>query len=355
MLERTEVEKYLECIKDIKKSYALFDMHVHPFDVMCDGFTYTKNLQHEGIYSVNSSQYAPPTTGQLKISQLPEMTSQQLNPELREKMAILTARRLYAHTGTKLFADHMQLSGIDKILLLPVLSSDESDDLQMKMLYSMFGDNDRFALGYCIPNNVANNEIRNLVRDAVHSYKIKAIKIHPNITEIDLSESSGKERVEYIIEAASKAGLRVVIHGGRSTGIKDPMAASYGILKNLQHIDWGNTNQAVIIAHAGTYGHDLYQIKEEVLPLMNKLLSRHSNVFVDVSGLELDAISAIVTSIDMDRIFFGSDALYNSQWGALVKLMHVLQNNAPNYEECFVKIASLNPARHFFAEKHATN
>ena len=197
------------------------------------------------------------------------------------------------------------------------------------------------------------NEIRNLVRDAVHSYKIKAIKIHPNITEIDLSESSGKERVEYIIEAAGKAGLKVVIHGGRSTGIKDPMASSYGILKNLQHIDWGNTNQAVIIAHAGTYGHDLSQIKEEVLPLMNRLLSRHSNVFVDVSGLEIDAISAIVKRIDIDRIFFGSDALYNSQWGALVKLMHVLQKNAPNYEECFVKIASVNPAGHFFVEKHA--
>ncbi len=355
MLARNEVTKYLESIKDIKKSYALFDMHVHPFDVMCDGFTYTQNLQHEGIYSGNSSQYTPPATGQLKISQLPEMTSQQLNPGLREKMAILTARRLYAHTGTKLFADHMQLSGIDKILLLPVLRTDEADDRQMEMLCRMFGADDRFALGYCIPNSVANNEISNLVRDAVHSYKIKAIKIHPNITEIDLSESSGKERVEYILEAASKTGLKVVIHGGRSTGTKDPRAASYGILKNLQHIDWGKTNQAVIIAHAGTYGHDLSQIKAEVLPLMNKLLSRHSNVFVDVSGLELEAIKAIVTSIDMDRIFFGSDALYNSQWSSVVKLMHVLQSNAPNYEECFIKIASLNPAGHFFAEKHATN
>ena len=353
MLERNEVNKYLESIKDIKKSYALFDMHVHPFDVMRDGFTYTRNLQHDGIYSVNSSPYAPPTTGQLKISPLPEMTGQQLNPELREKMALLTARRLYAHTGTKLFADHMQLSGIDKILLLPVLSPDEADDHQMNMLCSMFGDDDRFALGYCIPNSVANHEISNIVRDAVHSYKIKAIKIHPNITGIDLPASSGKERVEYIIEAASQAGLKVVIHGGKSTGIKDPLAASYGILKNLQHLDWGNTNQAVIIAHAGTYGHDLSQIKEEVLPLMNKLLSRHSNVFVDVSGLELEAINAIVTSIDIDRIFFGSDALYNSQWGALVKLMHVLQKNVPNYEECFVKIASVNPAGHFFAEKHA--
>lgn len=355
MLNKNEVNRYLDQIKYIKKSYPLIDIHVHPFNVMYDGFTYTQNLQHEGIYSASSSSYATPSTGQLKISQTPEITSRVLNQELQEKMAILTTRRLYAHTGTKMFADHMQLSGIDKILLLPVLGPDESDEYQMKTLFSMFGDDDRFALGYCIPNSVANNDISNTLRHAVHDYKIKAIKIHPNITKIDLSSSLGKERVEYIITAAGKAGLNVVIHGGRSTGTKDHLAASYGIIKNLQHIDWGNTNKAVIIAHAGTYGHDLHQIKEKVFPIMNKLLSRHSNLFVDVSGLELDVISAVVKSIDINRIFFGSDALYNSQWGATVKLMHALQKNFRDYEDCFIKISSSNPSRHFFTVSHEAN
>jgi hypothetical protein len=350
MLERSEVIKYLERIGDIKKSHALFDMHVHPFDVMGEGGTYTQNLQDAGLYSRNSSPYALPTAGPLKIGQLPAMPSPRPNPELRDKMAILTARRLYAHTGSKPFADQMRLSGIDKILLLPVLGNDEPDDLQMKMLRGMFGDDKRFALGYCIPNRVANTEIGNLVREAVYNYKIQAIKIHPNITKINLHASSGKERVEYILEAAGKAGLKVVIHGGISTGIKDPMAASSGILHNLQHIDWGSSSETVIIAHAGTYGHDLAQIKEEVLPLMNKLLARHSNLFVDISGLEFEAISAIVTSIDLDRIMFGSDALYNSQWGAVVKLMHVLQKNTPDFENGFIKIASLNPSAHFFVD-----
>jgi hypothetical protein len=347
MLEINVVKKYLEQIKDIKKSYSLIDMHVHPLDVMCDGFTYNKNLQHQGIYSLNSSPYAPPTAGQVKISPQPKKTSLQLNPDLQEKMATLTARRLYAHSGAKMFADHMQLSGIDKSLLLPVLGADESDTWQMKILCDMFGDDDRFALGYCIPNCVANNEISNTVNNAVKNYKIKAIKLHPNITGIDLSSSSGKERVEYIIEAAGKASLMVVIHGGRSTGIKDQSASSYGIMKNLQYVDWGKTNEAVIIAHAGTYGHDLSQIKDEVLPITSKLLSRHSNLFVDVSGLEFDAISAVVTMIDRDRIFFGSDALYNSQWSSVVKLMHVLKKNGPDYEDCFIQISSLNPSKHF--------
>lgn len=355
MLKANEVNRYLDQIKYIKKSHSLIDIHVHPFNLMCNGFTYTKNLQHEGIYSANSSPYTPPTYGQLKISQTPETTIRALKPELQRKMAILTARRLYAHTGTKMFTDHMQLSGIDKILLLPVLGPDESDDYQMETLCSMFGNDDRFALGYCIPNSVANNEIDNTVRHAVHKYKIKAIKIHPNITELDLASSLGRERVEYIIAAAGKTGLNVVIHGGRSTGIKDHLAATYGIIKNLQQIDWGNTKKAVIIAHAGTYGHDLHQIKEEVFPIMDKLLSRHNNLFVDVSGLEFEVISAVVKYIDINRVFFGSDALYNSQWGAAVKLMHALQKNFRDYEDCFIRICSTNPSSHFFTVSHQAN
>lgn len=347
MLELNSVERYIESIMDIKKSYALFDMHVHPFDVMGNGLTYTQNSQHEGIYSSSSAKYTPPTIGQLRISQLPEMAIQQLDPELREKMSILTARRLYTHTGASLFADHMRLSGIDKILLLPVLNTADPDDLQIKMLVRMFGDDDRFALGYSISNSVANNEISATIKTAMHKYQIKAIKIHPNITGLDLSSSSGKERVECILEAAGKAGLTVIIHGGRSPGIKDPLAASYGILRNLSQINWGGTSQTVIIAHAGTYGHDLSQINNEELPLMNRLLSQYSNLFVDVSGLEVEVISTIVKRIDTDRIFFGSDALYNSQWGSLVKLLHVLQKHFSNYEEYFLKITSLNATEHF--------
>jgi glutaredoxin len=354
MLENNEVVKYLDRIREIKKSYPLYDLHVHPFEVLGEGFTYLQNLQDKDVYSVNSAPYTPPATGQLKLKQ-PAMTGPRPSAELRAKMALLTARRLYAHTGAKPFADHMRLSGIAKILLLPVMSSAEAEDLQMKMLRGMFGDDDRFALGYCVPNRVANHEISSHVRAAVARYKIKALKIHPNVTEIDLSASSGKERVEYIIEAAGKADLPVVIHGGRSNGLKDPLAAAHGMLENLQHLDWGQSSAAVIIAHAGTYGHDLAQIQAEILPLMNKLLARHDNLFVDIAGVEFEVLNAIVTTLDRDRILFGSDALYYCQWEAVVKLMHVLRNKVGDYEECFIKIVSLNPASHFFIDEQPPN
>ncbi len=343
MLNRNDVEKYLGCIRDIKKSYPLFDMHVHPFDVFGNGLTYSRNFQHDGLFSVNSCRYSPPALRRLRISP-PESNGLLVAPDLKAKMAVLSARSLYAHTGARLFSDHMQLSGIDRILLLPVLGPDESDEPQMEMLSSMFGDDDRFALGCCIPNNVANNGIGAFVQNAVRDYKIRAIKIHPNITKIDLSSESGIERVEHILEAAGNSGLMVIVHGGRSTEVNDPKASTYGIARNLARVDWGITDQAVIVAHAGTYGHDLQEIKREVLPKMNKLLSRHANMFVDISGLEVGAVTSVVKSIDNDRIFFGSDALYNSQFGSVVKLLHVLKNNAGDHEEKFVKITSTNPA-----------
>ena len=345
MLERNQVERYLEIIQKLKKSYTLIDMHVHPFDVMFNDFNYINNSQCDGIYSANANNYVSPDIGQLKISQLSDTGTQSLNSELRAKMAMLTSRRLYAHTGPKLFRDHMRLSGIDKTLLLPVVSADESDNEQIKMLAHMFGDDERFALGYCIPNCIDNDEIGNVVKVASQDYNIKAIKIHPNITGIDIFSSSGKERIEFMLKASRDTKLPVIIHGGRSSGLRNPEATEYSTLTNLQHIDWSITNQAVVVAHAGTYGYDLSQITEEILPLMSKLLSQYSNLFVDISGLTFEEISAILRNIDTDRILFGSDALYNSQWGALVKLFYALQKSISDYEEVFLKIVSHNPSR----------
>jgi len=349
MLERNAVEKYLENINDIKNSYALFDIHVHPFEVMGNGLTYTENPHHDGIFSVNSARYLPPIFGKLKISRPSATERRPTSPELQAKMATLTARQLYAHTGSRLFADHMQLSGIDRILLLPVLGEEEPDDLQMKMLREMFGADERFALGYSIPNLAANSEISGLVADAVQEFGVRAIKIHPNITGIDLSVGPGKERIEYILEAAGKAGLAVIVHGGLSPGVRNTAAASHGILRNLRDIDWGLSDRPVVIAHAGIYGHDLSQAEGEVLPLMNKLLLQHDNLFVDVAGLEVDQVRAVVKQIDHERIMFGSDALYSPQWSVLVKLMHCLKIYGTDHEDVFVKITSLNPSRYIFS------
>ena len=59
----------------------------------------------------------------------------------------------------------------------------------------------------------------------------------------------------------------------------------------------------------------------------------------------LNKITAIVGSVDLERVLFGSDALYNSQWGAVVKLLHALRQLGPNYEEQFLKIASVTPGQ----------
>lgn len=345
MLTENQVRKYLETIQDIKKSHTLMDIHAHPFNLVAKDLSYAPNKNCNGVFSLNSSDYAASADiHQLDDEEDRENAVRRYNPELRAKMALLTSRKLYNHTGPKVFSDQMRLSGIDKVLLLPVKSSTESDDCQMDLLAEIFGNDERFELGYCVSNNVPDDAIESTVKKAVEKYKIKALKIHPNVTGIDLATNTGRVRIENILAASEATGLNVIIHGGRSTHLSDSSASKFSILDNLEKIDWGVSKQTVIIAHAGTYGHDIHQITGDILPRLNRLLRKYDNLFVDISGLTFYKIRAIVKMIDFTRILFGSDAFYNSQWSVLVSLLHALEDARPDYEEIFLRITCANPS-----------
>ena len=78
------------------------------------------------------------------------------------------------------------------------------------------------------------------------------------------------------------------------------------------------------------------------------LLLLHNNLMIDISALEIDALIAVLKNIDCDRILFGSDALYESQWSSIVKLLHALSKTTSHFEETFVQIACINPSRYIF-------
>jgi hypothetical protein len=71
---------------------------------------------------------------------------------------------------------------------------------------------------------------------------------------------------------------------------------------------------------------------------------------IDISGLDFDALPMIFKQIDMQKILFGSDALYHRQWAGLVRSMYALEKSHEDIEYNFAQIVSINPAKHIFDE-----
>jgi predicted TIM-barrel fold metal-dependent hydrolase len=218
----------------------------------------------------------------------------------------------------------------------------------MVLMNDIFGGDERFELGYCVPNEVDLESIDLKIKENVRRYGIKILKIHPNITEINLDSILGVERVETILESSQKNKLKVIVHGGRSPILKNEGAVSFATMKNLEKIDWSITSEAVTIAHAGAFGCDTLEIKGEVLPKLKKMLAKYDNLYVDLSGIEFGDLCLILKSLDTDRIVFGSDSFYEYQWKGLVRLFAALQTSSSRVEESFLKICSLNYS-HLFA------
>jgi hypothetical protein len=322
---KEEVLKYLDCVKSLKKVCPLIDIHVSPFEVIFNSFHYVPNPHHEGVHSLDSGLYRPASAESLRVETLLSESSRERLDSVPAKLSLMLYRKFYAHIGPRVLGDHMRLSGISRSLLLPVVQTDSEGEEQLRLMFKIYGGDRRFILGYCVPNAVSNKDILTVVKAAVSKYRIGAIKLHPNITEINLSTVAGKNRVENILEACRVTGLPLVVHGGLSPVLKNPNSRGYAALSNLCQIDWSITSACI--------------------------LSTHSNVMVDISALDLGALCLILEKVDRDRIVFGSDAFYFPQWSAVVKLLHALKATVSDTEEAFIKIAGKNPARNVFQEQ----
>lgn len=347
MISEKEVNKYLQAMKDLKDQYTFFDVHVHPFEIVFNLFDYHPNSAQQGVYSINNTFFRSPKVTTLNLASTPG-SKIMLPSNCRPEILLINLRRVYCHTGPKVFSDHMELSGIDRALLLPVAPSTGEIDKHIETMAEMFGVDQRFSLGCSVPNTVEDGAVHEFIREKISLFKIKAIKLHPNITGINLNSVKGKERVERILEACRDFRLPLIVHGGRSPILKDPGAAEYGWIGNLKEINWGISPEAVVIAHGGGYGCDPTEMEQDVLPTLKKLLSRYSNLMVDISGLEMESLAVILNNIDLGRILFGSDTLYQTQWTVLVKLAHTIIREKMNLEETLVQIASRNPLENVF-------
>ncbi len=332
------MKKYIECLNYIKDSCQIYDLHVHPFDVVNGLNCYKKSINIPGLYSSTDSEYVKEIVN-IDNNKLYENVK---NKELRDKVMILSMKRLYSHTGPKVILNHMENSGVKKSLLLPVLKKEEHDNEQMSLLKEMFGSYESFCLGYCLPNNVENLDIHKTIKNAKTKYNVVALKIHPNITEIDISSVKGIEKILYTLDACNKEQINIVMHGGKSSYLGKKECSKYATIENIGAIDWSVTKTKVIIAHCGAFDCDEYEVKNSVIPRLKKLFSKYDNLLIDTSNINRDILYTILKSIGCDRAIFGSDSFYEKQYYSILKLLYVLNKISPDYESLFVKIACKN-------------
>ncbi len=349
MFEEKNIKKYLHEVKNIKKSYKLIDIHVHPTEIIFNKLDYYPDINKKGVYSKIKTRYFPPQIEPIKEIENNTIGTT-INERLKNKIQLLMLNKLYTHIGPKVIRDHMRLSGIDEVLLLPVAPCDEPVEEQMNLITSMFGNNNKFSLAYSVPNTVNDNNICNILKSAINRYHVKAVKVHPNITGINLTSRKGINRLEAITSACNEHKLPLIIHGGKSPIVINKDTSEYGIIKNLKRIDWNISKETVVIAHAGMFGYGPEELKNEVLPSLKKLLSQYNNIMVDISGLDLKNLPILLNNINQDRIIFGSDSLYTAQWLSIVMLLFALDKLFKNIEEKFIQIVSFNPKKYILKE-----
>ena len=342
-LGKAEVERYLTIVQTIGRKHRLTDMHMHPFEVVFGAGRYAENRHTTGVWSTADLCYLPPAAGAMELA--PQTTpAHDLPAAMQERLAMLGLRRLYVHTGPRCFGDQLLLGGISRGLLLPVTRPGTNVDQEMALLASIFGDDPRFLFGYSVPVETAGSEIAATVQRAMRLWDIRAINVHPCLSGIDLCAASGRARLEAIRTAAGKAGLPVIIHGGAYPGIAEPCGPCFGLLENMDRIDFDLTPHPVIIAHAGAFGLDRQEAASSLLPRLENLLQRYDHLSVDVSALSAEVIGLVLSRIAPERIVFGSDALYELPWKSLIRLFVALEKaSGGRAEELLVRIAATNP------------
>ncbi len=343
MIEPEAAQAILERVREAAQDQILMDAHVHPFDVLVRDLRYRPDPARAGVFSAYDAAYGAPRCG--GVSEDPDAmgAAGAVSADMAARFFLLNVRRLYAHTGPAVLADHLGLAHVGRCLLLPVAHA--ADDGQLDRMAEIFGDDPRFLFGYCPPDGLPDEGIADAVDQAVARHDVKVIKLHPGVSEIDVRRAADMARVERVLEASRLHRLGVVIHAGRSPHAAQPAAVDYGTLDRLREVDWSITDRPVVLAHAGAFGYPGPDAEVEVVPRLVALLARHDHLRVDLAGLGVTAMRAVLGHVDLARVLFGSDALYYAPCETMVRLAHALERSGIDVGEGVRAVAGRNPAR----------
>ncbi|HBG05115.1 MAG: hypothetical protein A2075_24185 [Geobacteraceae bacterium GWC2_58_44] len=348
-----ESSRYLSVLRALRPSCRFYDIHVHPYEIMFDRFSYDSESTVPGVQSLAGKSYTTPSLSQFKFPEIGDVGDDSRSQRLQE-ISLMLLRKVYGSVGEQVLIDQMNLSAMDKVLLLPV-APDSGDaahfESRMRWVKQLYGNQERFWIAGSIPAVLSGEEIRPYAGSLQKRYGIKAIKCHPVVSGIDLGTSSRKQWLELMLVACRELKLPLLLHGGRNNPYWGGIRGNFGSLGHLREINFSLSEEPVILAHAGFHRCSIEEIRQEGLPILERMLNTHSNLYVDISGIGFEPLKLVLQSVDGARILFGSDALYAPQWEAVTMTMHALKELGMKLEERFVQYASINPNRIIFKEQ----
>ena len=347
-----ETAEYLGVLHTLRASHQFHDTHVHPYEVLFDRFSYQDEFSSPGVLSLSGKSY---TTPALKSFQFPEMGDFNDDPRSQrlQDISVMLLKKVYGNVGEQVFIDQMTLSGIDRVLLLPI--APESSDLgafanRMRWVKKYYPDEEKFWIAGSVPGAVQGKELGTYVRALKSDYGIRAIKCHPVVSGIDLSQNARKQWLELMLAACHESALPLIIHSGRNNPYWGGSRGNFGALENLKDIDMSISGKPVVLAHAGFHRCKSLEVERDGLPMLDKMLQAYPNLYVDISGLTFEPLKLVLRAVHGDRILFGSDALYSTQWEAVTMTLHALKELGMALEDNFVKFASINPKKIIFKD-----
>lgn len=338
MSDTPEPHQLLEWARDLGRTVSFLDFHVHPFDVLSGDITYRRNGKFDGVFSRAGAIYhAPAMDDMLEIN---EVRADSIPDSAR---AFLLASRLkYMHTGSKVFADQLEATGLSGALLLPVVRAPGRAAEMLETTTSMFSGDRRMIAGCAFPVGMPAKDLSAFFSSARENYGIRAIKIHPNLSGIDPLTQYGHDSIEATLEAAGALGLPIVVHGGYTSVLRPSKQVEYGSLSHLETINWSLSSVPVVIAHAGCYELTSDEIRT-ALSKLKGMFDRHPNLMADTSSLSLASLRLVLQKVSHDRLVFGSDALYVSIRKAWLGFLRALREVSPAPDIDLLRIASINP------------
>jgi predicted TIM-barrel fold metal-dependent hydrolase len=337
----------IACLNRLRERYLTYDCHLHPFELF-SRFEYREHADTPGLFSRRGTRYRPPLPG--------SFTEEGAQPSVcallrgRPELINLMNQKVYEHTGPVVFKDHMDLAGIDRGLLLPVAREQDEFPLQMASLAGMMEGEGRFGIGTSVPPAVRDDQIQAYLHQQVLAHGAIAVKVHPNLSRIDLDIPAGRSRLEAIISASSATRLPVIIHGGSSL-IPNAGECRFGQIENLCEVNL-RADVPVVIAHGGAWGRSVESLRTEVLPVLKAMLLKHDNLFIDISGLSHEHLKCLFSAVELKRILFGSDGLYVAPARMVVRVVLALQELHTKVEATLLQIMSENPSKFIFNEKN---
>jgi predicted TIM-barrel fold metal-dependent hydrolase len=342
-IDESEVLGWLRTAAEVASDFPLVDLHVHAGEVVFGALPHAPTPD-PGRWSVPGSSFAPARPARIRID---GADPEPHGSALRNRLSRALFTRAYEHVGHSVLRAEMAIAHMSGALLLPVAgdTNPETVDTQMDLLARCAKGQPGLWTAYSVPRTVPTDAIASHLRQVVRLHAPRAIKLHPNLSGIDLRTAAGIEHVERLLEACRELGLPLVVHGGRSPILGDVPAARFATIENLSLVDWRRSRVPVVIAHFAAYGCASSERVERVRPALARLLAAHDLLYTDCSGLSLPALLDVLPGLDPQRIVFGSDALYTPMWAALATFLHGAHACGRSAHETLRQTAHANPRR----------